>query len=129
MIVPCANAIRTSLGALVLAGMALASPVLAAAQQGPPEPLPLDDIPFPAFEERLLANGADLIVVPSSEQPYVTVNLVVKAGNAADARNRVGTAAMVAGLLNKGTKTRSALEIADASDHIGASLAAGAGDD
>ena len=120
---------RTRRGVLVLALLMLASPGIAVAQQGPPEPLPLDDIPFPAFEERLLSNGADLIVVPHDEQPYVTVNLVVRAGNAADPRNRAGVAAMVASLLNKGTDTRTALEIADATDHIGANLSAGAGDD
>lgn len=120
---------RTRHGVPVPALLMLASPGVAAAQQGPPEPLPLDDIPFPAFEERLLSNGADLIVVPHDEQPYVTVNLVVRAGNAADPRNRAGVAAMVASLLNKGTDTRTALEIADATDHIGANLSAGAGDD
>ena len=129
MIVPRSNAGRAPLAALVLAGMVFATPGIAAAQQGPPEPLPLDDIPFPAFEERLLYNGADLIVVPHDEQPYVTVNLVVRAGNAADPRNRAGVAAMVASLLNKGTDTRTALEIADATDHIGANLSAAAGDD
>ena len=122
--------IPASMSGCAAALLALAAiPGFATAQQDPPEPLPLSDIPFPAFEERLLAMGADLIVVPHNEQPYVTVNLVVKAGNAADARNRVGTAAMVASLLDKGTKTRSALEIADAADHIGASLGGGAGDD
>ena len=115
--------------AFLSVALLVTGPAPAAAQQAPPEPLPLDDIPFPAFEERLLYNGADLIVVPHHEQPYVTVNLVVKAGNAADPRNRVGAAAMVAGLLNKGTETRTALEIADAADHIGATLTAGAGDD
>ncbi len=120
---------RTRRGAQVAALLMLASPGLVAAQDGPPEPLPLDDIPFPAFEERLLSNGADLIVVPHDEQPYVTVNLVVRAGNAADPRNRAGVAAMVAGLLNKGTDARTALDIADAADHIGANLSAGAGDD
>ncbi len=136
MNVPCittgragSRAYRRQFCALIPALLALANPGVGAAQQSPPEPLPLDDIPFPAFEERLLSNGADLIVVPHDEQPYVTVNLVVRAGNAADQRNRVGTAAMVASLLNKGTRTRTALEIADAADHIGATLTAGAGDD
>ncbi len=123
------NARQPMSRALVSAALFLASPTVSAAQQSPPEPLPLDDIPFPAFEERLLANGADLIVVPHDEQPYVTVNLVVRAGNAADRRNRVGTAAMVASLLNKGTDTRTALDIADAADHIGATLTAAAADD
>ncbi len=132
MIAPRRKPLRTALGGsamLVLAAMAFARPEAAAAQQGPPEPLPLDEIPFPEFEERLLSNGADLIVVPHDEQPYVTVNLVVRAGNAADPRNRAGVAAMVASLLNKGTDTRTALEIADATDHIGANLSAAAGDD
>ena len=112
----------------VLCALAASAGALGA-QQAPPEPLPLEELDFPAFEERLLANGADLIVVPHHEQPFVTVNLVIRAGNASDPRNRVGVASMVAGLLTQGTEGRTALEIADASDDIGATLTASAADD
>lgn len=95
----------------------------------PPPPLPMQAVTFPAYHERTLTNGAAVIVVENHEQPVVTVELRTKGGTAADARDRVGTADLVAELLNKGTKTRSALEIAEAIDFVGGSLDAGAGSD
>lgn len=121
---------RTPVTALVLAA-ALAGLLApgATAQESPPPPLPLEELEFPSFEERMLDNGAEVLVVSQAEQPFVTVNLVVRSGTSSDPRNQVGVASMTAGLLTKGTESRSALEIAQAVDFIGASLTAGASTD
>lgn len=95
----------------------------------PPPALPMKPVSFPAYRERALANGAQVIVVENHEQPVVTVNLRVKSGTAAAPRDRVGTVDLVAELLNKGTETRKALEIAEAIDFVGGQLGAGAGTD
>jgi len=94
----------------------------AAAQQGPPAPLPLAELSFPDFEERTLSNGADVIVVPQHELPFVSVNLVLRAGSARDPDGLAGLASTTAQLLNKGTQNRAALDIAEAVDFIGATL-------
>ena len=70
-----------------------------------------------------------VIVVMHHEQPEVTMRLLVRAGAAYDPPGKGGTAALVASLLNQGTTTRSAREIADAIDSIGGALDTGAGSD
>jgi zinc protease len=105
----------------------VASPVFA--QQSPPAPLPLAELTFPDFQERTLSNGADLIVVAQHEVPFVSINLVFGAGTVRDPRGMEGLASMTAQLLNKGTESRTALDIAEAVDFIGASLGASAASD
>ena len=94
----------------------------------PPAPLPVEDVDFPDFAERTLRNGARLIVVENHEQPVVSISLLLPgAGSAADPDGRSGLASLTASQLDKGTRNRTAAELAEASDFIGASLGAGAG--
>lgn len=113
-------------GALLAVFMA---PAALLAQEGPPAPLPLEPVSFPEFREMRLSNGAQLIVVENHEQPVVTVNLRIRSGSALDPPGKEGLAGGTADMLNKGTKTRSAKEIAEAVDFLGASIFAGAGED
>jgi predicted Zn-dependent peptidase len=99
------------------------------AQEGPPAPLPLEPVSFPKFHEAKLSNGAQAIIVENHEQPMVTVNLRIKSGTAFDPAGREGLAGATASLLNKGTTSRNAKEVAEAIDFIGASIGAGAGED
>lgn len=103
--------------------------VPARAQDAPPPPLPLKPVSFPEFSQATLASGARVIMVENHEQPVVTVSLRIKSGSAFDPEGKEGLAAAVASLLNKGTTTRSAREVAEAIDFIGASFGAGAGED
>jgi zinc protease len=97
--------------------------------ESPPRPLPSRPVSFPPYEIRTLANGMQVIVVMHHEQPEVTMRLLVRAGAAYDPPGKGGTAALVASLLNQGTTTRGAREIADAIDSIGGALDTGAGSD
>lgn len=112
-----------------LPSVLLLAAAAAAAQQGPPAPLPLGEVEFPAFEETTLANGARLLVVPNGEVPIVTVNLVLPGGSVVDPEGREGLAGMVAQLLTQGTASRSNDEIAEEMDFLGATLGAGAASD
>lgn len=100
-----------------------------AAQATPPPPLPLDRVELPRFQERKLASGAQLIVVPQHEVPFVTVNLVLPGGSVVDPPGAEGVASFTAQLLTRGTSTRSKDELADAVDFLGATLSASASDD
>ena len=91
---------------VILLSTALQAPAPATAQQSPPPALPIEPLAFPDFDERTLSNGADLIVVPQFEQPFVSVSLVIKAGNSRDPAGAEGLASFVAELLNKGTNAR-----------------------
>ncbi|WP_309088181.1 pitrilysin family protein [Phenylobacterium sp.] len=81
-------------------------------------------LPKPA--ERTLANGLRVIVARSSDLPLVTADLTVKTGAWADPQGLSGAAAMTAGMLTEGTKTRSAQQIASQTEALGATLSAGA---
>jgi zinc protease len=97
--------------------------------ESPPRPLPSRPVSFPPYELRTLPNGMQVIVVMHHEQPEVTMRLLVRAGAAYDPPGKSGTAALVASLLDQGTTTRNAREIADAIDYIGGALDTGAGSD
>jgi zinc protease len=94
-----------------------------------PKPLEAHDVRFPPYQLRTLPNGLQVIVVAQHEQPAVSVRLLVRAGAAQDPEGKPGVANLVASLLDQGTRTRSAGEIADAIDTIGGGLGAGAGTD
>ena len=61
--------------------------------------------------------------------PMVVVQIIVDAGARRDPRGKEGLAALTADLLTEGTKTRSASQISEATDFIGAALGTGADTD
>ena len=83
---------------------------------GPPDPPPLGRIDFPAYEKRVLPNGLTVYAMEYHEQPIVSAHLIISAGAERDPANLPGVAAFTATLLNKGTKTRTATQIAAAID-------------
>jgi zinc protease len=82
---------------------------------------------LPAIEKTKLANGLNIWVVRQSELPIVSMNLVLNAGGTIESADKAGVTAMTAAMLNQGTKTRSAVEIANALQSIGASVNANGG--
>jgi zinc protease len=97
--------------------------------ESPPRPLPSRPVSFPPYELHALPNGMQVIVVMHHEQPEVSMRLLVRAGAAYDPPGKNGVATMLAELLNQGTATRTAQEIADAIDSIGGAMDTGAGSD
>jgi len=95
----------------------------------PPRPLQAKEVQFPPYETRTLPNGMQVIAVEHHEQPAISIRLLVKAGAAQDPKGKGGVATLTASLLDQGTTTRSAEEIADQIDFIGGALGAGAGTD
>ncbi len=95
----------------------------------PPRPLPAPSVKFPAYEMHVLPNGMRLVIVQQHEQPSVTPRMVVRAGAAYDPKDKAGVASLVASLLDQGTSTQTAQQIADTIDFIGGAIGAGAGTD
>ena len=85
----------------------------------PPRPLPAHDVQFPPYQLRTLPNGMQVVVVMHHEQPAVNVRLIVRAGSAQDPAGKAGVAALAATLLDQGTTTRTAGQIADVIDSVG----------
>lgn len=75
---------------------------------------------LPAYEEKRLANGLQVLFVPDNSLPYVSLSLMVRTGAAYDAPEVSGLASMVSGLLDKGTTRRSAPQIAADLGQMGA---------
>jgi zinc protease len=86
-------------------------------------------VKFPPYEVRTLANGMQVVTVLHHEQPAVSVRLLVRAGAAQDPKGKGGVATLTAALLDQGTATKSAFQIADAIDSIGGAMGTGAGSD
>lgn len=87
-----------------------------------PAPLAATDFQFPKYEEFTLDNGLHVFVIENHEQPLVTLSLTMRGGEAYDPKGKEGTAAIAGDMLGKGTKTRNALQIAQALDGVGASI-------
>jgi zinc protease len=83
--------------------------------------MPLDPL------RRVLANDLVVLAKETRTTPAVTVLVGVRAGAYYDPDGREGTAALVARVLDRGTETRSAEQIADELDGRGASLSVMAG--
>ena len=95
----------------------------------PPQPLPARDVKFPPYEIRTLPNGLQVVVVQHHEQPVLTLRMLIRSGAASDPSQKQGVAVLTAALLDQGTATRSAEQIADTIDSIGGGLGTGAGTD
>ena len=96
------------------------------AQEAPPAPAAPRSVTIPKPIEKTLKNGLRVIVVESSNMPLVTSVLMVKSGGEIDPDKLAGIADMTGDLLTKGTKTRTAPEIAEAIEALGGELNAGA---
>ena len=74
-------------------------------------------------------NGLTLLVAEKRALPIVTIHVVVKAGSLVEPKEKAGLANLVASLLTRGTKTRSAVEISEAIEFVGGSLSSEGGAD
>ena len=92
---------------------------------GPPEVTDFPAAAFPARETARLSNGLDVILARRDAVPVVDFNLLLDAGYAADQFTLPGTARMTMDMLDEGTTSRTALEIAEALEGLGTTLAAG----
>lgn len=114
------------LAALLLTLCALSS-AAQTAQATPPPPTAPHSTVFPKPVEKNLPNGLRVIVVPRTEMPLVTAQLLIKSGGEVDPSDLAGAADMTASLLTRGTTTKSATQIAEAIETLGGTLNSGAG--
>lgn len=114
-----------------LADLAQPGAPVSLAPEGERIPLPAPGQPVaaatPQVAEVRLANGLRVLVAPTQGAPLVSARLSIRAGASADGEGKAGTAAFTAGLLDQGTATRSAVQIASEGESLGADISAGAG--
>ena len=90
-----------------------------------PGPGPARLVELATPESTTLPNGLTLVLNERSGVPIVAANLVLRTGSAANPLDKVGLASFVGAMLDEGTTTRSALEIADEVASLGATLTTG----
>jgi predicted Zn-dependent peptidase len=116
---------RTKVTAFTL-WIALGSPSLVLAQapdrSKPPELAPPPALTLPPIAQHTLSNGLKVLLLEKQQVPVVQINLVVKEGSANDPDGKTGLASMTAVMLDEGAGSRTALELADAVDFLGAQL-------
>jgi zinc protease len=133
MIASRARALRpltaVALAALLLSAASAAGQMADWPREAPPRPLAANEVEFPPYEIRTLPNGLQVVTVLHHEQPVVSLRMLVRAGSSFDPPRKTGVANLVSALLDQGTTTRSAEQIADTIDSIGGGLGSSAGSD
>jgi zinc protease len=96
-------------------------------QETPPPPAAPRSPNVPRPVERTLKNGLRVIVIEDHKTPLVAAQLMVRNGGEVDPPSLSGVADMTAELLTKGTKTRTAPQIAQEIEALGGVINSGAG--
>jgi zinc protease len=110
------------------AAIAAVSTVGVSAQtETPPAPAAPKTVRIPAIQEKKLSNGLTVATVERNNAPLVTVQLMIRAGASSEPDQKAGLADLTASMLTKGTKTRTATQIAEDMEFLGGSLDTGAG--
>lgn len=82
-----------------------------------------------SYAEEKLDNGLRIIWIKDDTLPRVSLSLMVEVGSIDDPRGKEGLNSLTAGLLDQGTAKRSAPQIAEALDFLGADFNQSAGSD
>lgn len=110
---------------IVLLVVGVAVSAQAPDRKTPPKPGTAPALKLPAIQKRQLSNGLPVWTVELHEVPVAQVNLVVFSGSADDPAGKFGVASLTNAMLEEGAGSRSALQIADAVDFLGADLGTG----
>lgn len=87
-------------------------------------------VPVPKIDKHALANGMTVWIVADAEGvPKANFVFAVRGGSAHDPRALNGLSSILAGTIDEGTKRRSAIQIAQELQSLGASLGAGASEE
>lgn len=87
-----------------------------------PKPGANPKLELPPIEKAKLSNGLEVWMVKHDELPIASMNMVFKTGAVAEPKGKEGVGGMAATLLDDGTKTRSAAEIANQQQSLGINI-------
>ncbi len=87
---------------------------------------PAPDVRFPSLQKQRLTNGLQVVLAERHAVPLVQFSLLVNAGFAADPPDLPGTARLTMAAIDEGTRGRSALQISEELELLGAELSAAA---
>lgn len=69
---------------------------------------------LPSYKTLTFENGLEVLLIPQKSLPSISLIMLLKTGSSADPQGKSGLMLTTANLLEKGTKTKSATEVADA---------------
>jgi zinc protease len=98
----------------------------AAWRENPPIPGPTHTLNLPAPDVFKLSNGLSVYYRYRGGLPVVAANLVFNTGSGANPVDKPGLASFAANMLQQGTETRNAIQIADEAALLGTALSTGA---
>ncbi|PHN06430.1 M16 family metallopeptidase [Flavilitoribacter nigricans] len=81
-------------------------------------------VKFPDLERTTLSNGMEVVLAKRPGIPTVVMRMMFDAGYASDQFSKAGTASLAMDMMDEGTKNKSALEINEELQTLGAGLAA-----
>ena len=87
-----------------------------------PEVGQVPDIDFPKVEVFTLSNGVKVHLARRTTVPIVRMTVAFNAGNASDPRDKLGLQSLMVAMMDEGTRTRSANQIAEEQERLGASI-------
>jgi zinc protease len=94
----------------------------AAWREKPPAPGPARPLHLPVPEEFKLSNGLTVLFSERAGLPLVATSLVFRRGSGSNPLDRPGLASFTSRMLQQGTATRSALDIADRAADLGTTV-------
>ncbi len=94
-----------------------------------PEVGPMKPLDFPAVERARLSNGIEVVYARSTAVPTTRIAVEFDAGVAADPAGAPGTQRLMLDLLTEGTESKTAVQIAEQQERLGASINASASTD
>ena len=95
----------------------------------PPDSAPTPPPATPRFHPSVLPGGLRVLAARLPRLPEVAIRLVVDAGSGAEPAGLAGAAALAARVMPAGAGGRSAMQMAEWLDHMGASIGSGVGHD
>lgn len=93
-------------------------------RKSPPIPDPLLRTVLPKIESTRLQNGLILAVVPRPDQPLISLELLILAGESRSPRRLPGLASFTADMLSRGTPLLSAADLEEKIDAVGGDFSA-----
>ncbi len=84
------------------------------------------NVDFPAVERTRLSNGMEVIYAQRDATPTTKIALDFDAGLAADDRSKLGLQTLMLDLMDEGTRTLNATQLAEAQEALGATITTGA---
>ncbi|MCU1286767.1 MAG: Insulinase-like:Peptidase C-terminal [Acidobacteriales bacterium] len=124
-----ATILKTIIASLLLGSLVQAQTAKPKPAAAPAASAQAGGLKLPTYKKVTLKNGLTVLLMEQHRLPIVSMSYIVRAGSTADPKGKEGLASLTAGLLRKGTKTRSSDQISNDLDYIGMTFGASANPD